>query len=221
MPSRATPDGEPDDLIFGPSGSACAGITALSAITAARANLKARNLNLLEWTVFDAYVTTGHWRRFVPSSRAYSQVILARCGQLELYLLLSFPGRSGRSPRRGLSAPRRGLSAYVGDRHEPSDGDGGDGNSAVAKSRSNIPNIPNTVRAAALHKAARGFLAGDNWKNQRCRSETRSQHTSPRLHAEAPPVIRKTLQGRAHSLRMPMLSCAASCQGIHRYAPTR
>jgi hypothetical protein len=39
---------------------------------------------------------------------------------------------------------------------------GGDGNSAVEKSRSNIPN---TVRAAALHKPARGFLAGDNWRN--------------------------------------------------------
>jgi hypothetical protein len=37
----------------------------------------------------------------------------------------------------------------VADRHKPSDGDGGDGNSAVAKSRSNIPNIPNTVQAAA------------------------------------------------------------------------
>src|SRR5215468_4526199 len=74
----------------------------ISAITAARANLKARNLSLLKWTVFDAYVTTGHWRRFVPSSRAYSQVILARCGQLEPYLLLSFLGRSDRSPRRGL-----------------------------------------------------------------------------------------------------------------------
>ena len=46
----------------------------LSAITAVRANLKARNLSLLKWTVFDAYVTTGHWRRFVPSSRGYSQV---------------------------------------------------------------------------------------------------------------------------------------------------
>jgi len=102
LPSRVTPDGEPDSLLFGPSGSACAGITALSAITAARANLKARNLSLLKWTVFDAYVTTGHWRRFVPSSRAYSQVILARCGQLEPDLLLSFPGRSGRSPRRRL-----------------------------------------------------------------------------------------------------------------------
>src|SRR5215471_10279256 len=64
LPSRATPDGEPDGLIFGPSGSPCAGITALSAITVVRANLKARNLSLLEWTVFDVYVTTGHWRRF-------------------------------------------------------------------------------------------------------------------------------------------------------------
>jgi hypothetical protein len=53
------------------------------------------------------------------------------------------------------------LSAYVADRHEPSDGDG-DGNSAVPKSHPNIPNIPNTVRAAALHKAARGSLAGDS-----------------------------------------------------------
>ena len=102
LPSRATPDGEPDGLIFGPSGLACAGITAVSAITAARTNLKARNLSLLEWTVFDVYATTGHRRRFVPSSRAYSQVILARCGQLEPYLLLSFLGRSGRSPRWGL-----------------------------------------------------------------------------------------------------------------------
>jgi len=212
LPSRATLDGEPDGLIFGRNGSARAGITALSAITAARANLKARNLSLLEWTVFDVHVTTGHWRRFVLSSGAYSQVILARCGQLN-----PISGNSGEER----SLAKAGLSAYVTDRHEPSDGDGGDGNSAVAKSRSNIPNIPNTVRAAALHKAARGILAGDNWQNPRCRSETRSQHTSPRLHAEAPPVIRKTLQGRAHSPRMPMLSCAASCQGIRRYAPTR
>jgi len=57
------------------------------------------------------------------------------------------------------SLVKAALSAYVADRHEPSDGDGGDGNSVVPKSH---PNIPNTVRAAALHKAARGFLAGDN-----------------------------------------------------------
>jgi hypothetical protein len=133
LPSRATPDGEPDGLIFGPSGLACAGITAVSAITAARTNLKARNLSLLEWTVFDVYATTGHRRRFVPSSRAYSQVILARCGQLEPYpAVISGEERS---------LAKVGLSAYVADRHEPSDGDGGDGNIAVAKSRSNNLNI--------------------------------------------------------------------------------
>jgi hypothetical protein len=55
------------------------------------------------------------------------------------------------------SLAKAGLSAYVADRHEPSDGDGGDGNSAVAKSRSNIPNIPNTVRAAALHTSRARF----------------------------------------------------------------
>jgi hypothetical protein len=56
------------------------------------------------------------------------------------------------------------LNADVADRHEPSDRDGGDGagNSAVPESRPNTPNIPNTVRAAALYKAARGSLAGDN-----------------------------------------------------------
>ena len=31
LPPRATPDGEPDGLVFGPSGSECAGITASSA----------------------------------------------------------------------------------------------------------------------------------------------------------------------------------------------
>jgi len=51
------------------------------------------------------------------------------------------------------------LSAYVGDRRELSDGDGGDGNSAVPKSR---PNIPNTAMPAELRKAGRGSLAGGN-----------------------------------------------------------
>jgi hypothetical protein len=47
----------------------------------------------------------------------------------------------------------------VADHRELSDGDGGDGNNAVPKSR---PNIPNMVRAPELHKAARGSLAEDN-----------------------------------------------------------
>jgi hypothetical protein len=52
------------------------------------------------------------------------------------------------------------LNAYVADRRELSDGDGGDGNNAVPKSH---PNIPNTVRAAAeVHKTGRGSPAGDN-----------------------------------------------------------
>ena len=111
------------------------------------------------------------------------------------------------------------LSAYVADQREPSDGDGGDGNSAVPKSRPNTPDIPNMVRAAAPHKAARGSLAEDNWQIPECRSETRSQRTSPHPRGEVPPARRKTLQERARSPPMPTLSCAASCQGIRRYAP--
>ena len=184
---------------------------ALCAITAARANLRARNLSLLKWTVFDAYVTTGHWRRFVPSSRAYSQVILARCGQLEPDLLLSFPGRSGRSPRRRLVlmwpiAMSHPMVMVV---------------MATVRSQKAAPISPISPIRYGRRRCIkpRGFLAGDNWQNPRCRSETRSQHTSPRLHAEAPPVIRKTLQEQAHSPPMPTLSCAASCEGIRRYTP--
>jgi hypothetical protein len=51
----------------------------------------------------------------------------------------------------------------VADRREPSDGDDDDDNSAVPKKkRPNTPNMPNTERVAALHKAERGSLAADN-----------------------------------------------------------
>jgi hypothetical protein len=61
----------------------------------------------------------------------------------------------------GRSLAEAALSAYVADRRELSDGDGGDGNSAVPKTG---PNIPNTVPAVAaeLRKGARGSPAGDS-----------------------------------------------------------
>jgi len=102
------------------------------------------------------------------------------------------PVAAGRTTQlaKGRSLAEAALRAYVADR-EPSDGDGGgDGNSAVPKSR---PNIPNTVPAVApkLRKAARDALAEDNWQIQGRRSETRSPRISPNPRGEVPPARRK------------------------------
>jgi hypothetical protein len=84
---------------------------------------------------------------------------LSNCGVLGTAAVVA---RRNRELSEAGSLSEAALNAYVADRHEPSDGDGGDGNSAVPKSRPNIPSVPNMVRAAALHKAALGSLAGDN-----------------------------------------------------------
>jgi hypothetical protein len=54
------------------------------------------------------------------------------------------------------------LSAYVADQRDLSDGDGGEGNRAVPKTRPNIPKPNMAATEAELDKAAQGFPAGDN-----------------------------------------------------------
>ena len=136
------------------------------------------------------------------------------------------PVAAGRTTQlaKGRSLAEAAFRAYVADRHEPSDGDGGgDGNSAVPKSRPNIPNIPNTVPAVAakLRKAARDALAEDNWQIQGCRSETRSPRISPHPRGEVPPARRKTLQERAHKLLRQRPKCVSADHGLPSLPPSQ
>lgn len=66
------------------------------------------------------------------------------------------------SVQKARSLAEAALSAYVANRRALSDGNDGDGNSAVPKTGPNIPK-PNTVATEAnLGKAGRGSPAGDS-----------------------------------------------------------
>ena len=70
-------------------------------------------------------------------------------------------GRAGELPK-ARSLAEVALSAYVADQRDLSDGDGGEGNRAVPKTRPNIPKPNMAATEAELDKAAQGFPAGDN-----------------------------------------------------------